>query len=200
MNNKIRFGIQGGIGSFNEQALKEYIQNTNISSYEIQYLYTTQKVLESINDQSIDYGVFAIVNSLGGLVEETLNVLGKYDFIYHSQISISICHYLMKLRDVPVEDISKITAHPQVLTQCKNNLKLKYPLLSQVSGTNDLIDTAKFTEALSEGNVDRNTYVLGPRILSSLYGLEICDEHLEDRPDNRTTFLIVKSNNESTIQ
>jgi prephenate dehydratase len=42
------------------------------STREIHYLYTTKAVLEALQQGSIDYGQFALYNSIGGLVEETL--------------------------------------------------------------------------------------------------------------------------------
>ncbi len=186
------YGIQGGKGSFNEEALRAYCKRELIADFEISYLYTTKKVLKSISSGEIDFGIFAIVNSVGGLVEETLEVIGSFTYKVHSQITIPINHFLMKRTDISTNQIQTITAHPQVLTQCKNNLSKKYSGYKLQSGSREYIDTAKAAEALFEGKIDLHTYILGPKVLAEIYGFDIVAENLQDRDDNRTTFLIVK--------
>lgn len=185
------YGIQGGKGSFNEEALRTFCLERNIREFNISYLFTTKNVLEDLNSDKVDFGVFAIVNSVGGLVEETLEVIGSYKYQVYGQITIPIKHFLMKRKDVPTTDVNTITAHPQVLTQCKNNLQSKFTEYKLQSGKGELIDTAKAAEALANGSIDKSTYILGPRVLSEIYDFDIVAENLQDRDDNRTTFLIV---------
>lgn len=49
------FGIQGGRGSFNEQALQQYTHEHEIFAYETTYLYTTHAVMESLMQGTIDF-------------------------------------------------------------------------------------------------------------------------------------------------
>jgi len=82
-------------------------------------------------------------------------------------------------------------AHSQNFRQCKDNLSKKYPGLKQVSGQGDLVDTARCAEALSKNMNDKNTAILGPKILSEIYDLKIIDENLQDSQNNLTTFFLV---------
>ena len=82
-------------------------------------------------------------------------------------------------------------AHPQNFRQCKNNLSIKYPYLKLVSGQGDLLDTARCAEALAKSKIDKNTAILGPKILAEIYNLEIIDENLQDSKNNLTTFFLV---------
>ena len=82
-------------------------------------------------------------------------------------------------------------AHSQNFRQCKNNLSKKYSDLKQVSGQGDLLDTAKCTEALAKGKLDKNTAILGPKIFAKIYDLEIIAENLQDSIDNLTSFFLV---------
>ncbi|MBD3329796.1 prephenate dehydrogenase/arogenate dehydrogenase family protein, partial [Candidatus Dojkabacteria bacterium] len=68
------YGIQGGIGSFNEQALKFYTKTykDSLTSYKTKYLYTTDNVLKALHRGEIDCGQFAVQNSVGGMVEESI--------------------------------------------------------------------------------------------------------------------------------
>ena len=55
-----------------------------------------------------------------------------------------------------------------------------------------MIDQARVAKAISEGKVADNVVVMGPKILSELYDLEIIDENLQDNKENFTSFLMVK--------
>lgn len=188
----VTYGIQGGRGSFNEEALNTYINGgERHAKYKIKYLYTTQNVLESLTQGTIDFGLFAVSNTLGGIVDETINVLGNYKFRIVDQITINIRHFLMKRKDTEQDLINHIIAHPQVLKQCEKTLALKYPKLQKLSGTGAYIDTAKAAEGVATGKLDKFVYILGPAGLGTLYGFDVVDSNLQDHDDNRTTFLLV---------
>ncbi len=199
----IIIGIQGGAGSFNEITLlenleeikkiiaskKNYPENIDFD-LEIDYCFTTQKVLESLNSGEIDFGLFAFVNSLGGIVAETASVLGKYSFEVLDNYKTQISHTLMKRSDQHLSQVNQIMAHDQVFRQCANQLRRKYPHLKQISGTGDLTDNGSIALALSEGKL-ANTAILMSEQMVEIYGFDIIEESLEDRPDNYTTFLLV---------
>jgi len=185
------FGIQGGRGSFNEEAILSYIEKNKIKNFKIKYLYTTEKVLKNLHQGNIDFGLFAIYNTTGGLVDESIEAMAKYRFKIVDQFQLLIRHFLMKRKDVKVEKIKKIIAHPQNFSQCKINLEKKFPHLLQLSGKGDLIDTARCAKALVEGKIDKNTAILGPKILSEIYNFDIIEENLQDNKNNFTSFLLV---------
>ena len=188
----IVFGIQGGKGSFNEEALMDYVRRHKIGNWEVKYLYTTEKVLKALWEGKIDYGLFAIQNANGGVVDESVEAMAKYKFRIKEKFGIQIRHFLMKKPGVKVKELRSVMAHPQVFKQCRKNLAAKYPGLEQVVGKGELIDTAKAAQALSEGKIDDKTAILGPRVLSSLWGLEIIEGDLQDSKDNVTDFLLVE--------
>ncbi len=185
------YGIQGGKGSFSEQALFSYTQAENIKHFKIKYLYTSEKVLSELNKGGIDFGVFAIANAIGGLVEESMQAISKHSFEVENSISIFVRHYLMRRKDAK-GSIKTIMAHEQVFKQCENTLCRKYPKVKLKTGIGVMIDTAKTAEALSLGKLNKNTAILGPKILSEMYDLAILDQDLQDNKKNTTTFLIVR--------
>ncbi|MCR4276905.1 MAG: prephenate dehydrogenase/arogenate dehydrogenase family protein [Candidatus Roizmanbacteria bacterium] len=210
---KIIFGIQGGKGSFNEEAL-QYCLKTNSSFWGlrakrgglqnskkrfwtsqndivIKYLYTTEKVLKNLHEGNIDYGLFAIQNAVGGVVEESTYAMARYKFKIINEFQIVIRHTLMKRKDIGLSSIKTVMAHSQNFRQCKNSLKNKYPNLKPTIGRGDLLDTARCAEALSKNNIDKNTAILGPKILAEIYDLEIIDENLQDSKNNLTSFFLV---------
>lgn len=186
------FGIQGGVGSFNEQAILKYIRDHNIKNPRIKYLYTSEKVLNNLHKGNIDFGLFAIQNSLGGVVGESVQAMAKYKFHIVKEFDIPIRHFLMTRKDANFKIIDTIIAHPQVLAQCKHTLKKKYKNLSLISGKGDLVDTAMAAKALAKGKLSSNYAILGPQTLAAIYDFEIVDNDLQDDKTNNTAFLLVK--------
>ncbi|MBN1916035.1 hypothetical protein JW796_03540 [Candidatus Dojkabacteria bacterium] len=185
------FGIQGGKGSFNEEALMTYTKKYNIKSYKIKYLYTTPKVLQSLSNKKIDFGLFAIQNSSGGIVDESIDAMAKHIFKIREKFTISIAHNLMRRKDVNNAEIETVMAHPQALFQCRKNLAKYFPGLTQKVGKGDMIDTAKIAWALSKGKIDNTIATVGSKVIANIYGLEVIMDNLQDDHENRTTFLMV---------
>jgi prephenate dehydratase len=188
----MKIGIQGGQGSFNHQAILKYLNDNSISDYEIVFLFTTENVLKALESGEIDYGQFAIHNSLGGMVNETLDCIGRFKFKVKAIYKIQIVHNLMMRKDATFPSIKTFMAHPQVFKQCENTLKSDYPNIELRVGEGDLIDHAKVAECLSKNEIDRNIAVIGPSALAAIYNLEIVRENLQDKSDNFTTFLLVE--------
>ena len=186
------FGIQGGRGSFNEEAVLDYAQKRKLPPLQIKYLFTTARVLEALHQGEVDRGIFAIQNSVGGLVTESIEAMAEYKFEIVEEYPYAISHHLMVLPDMTLDKIDQIMAHPQVFKQCRSTLARKYPKVKLASGEGELIDTAKAAAALVSGELPNTTAILGPRQLSKLYRLKIVDQNLQDDKQNLTSFLIVK--------
>lgn len=189
----ITIGIQGGKGSYNEEACKYYCKVHDIKDYEIQYLYTTEKVLEQLHLGNIDYAQFAIENPQGGVVKESIDALTKYTCIVIDQFKYPISHCLLIHKDVAKTDIDTIMTHPQILKQCEKTLKEKYPEIRLKVGKGDLIDQAKVAEEISKGKLGFDTGTIGSKVIADIYSnLKVAEEGLQDLEDNYTTFIFCK--------
>jgi prephenate dehydratase len=191
-NQKLTIGIQGGRGSFNEEAVLLFLQHNKIPNSHIKHLHTTENVLRELNEGTIDRGQFAIHNSLGGVVHESIVAMGKYNFELVADYKMQIEHSLMIRQDAKFDEVDTIMAHPQVFAQCKETLEEKYKQLKQIVGEGELIDHAKVAEQLAEKKLPKNIAVMGSRVLAQVYSLKIIEEGLQDKQDNFTTFLLVK--------
>ncbi len=185
-------GIQGGKGSFNEEAARQRMARTPDKPFTLTYLHTTENVLKALHDGSIDRGQFAIRNSLGGFVDESVEAAKRYTYEKIDEFAISIKHALMIASDAQIEDIDTIMAHPQALSQCKHSLARKYNHLKLVSGEGDLIDHAKVAEMLGQGKLGKNIATLGSKVLAELHGLKIVEANMQDSGSNFTTFIWVQ--------
>lgn len=187
----LTIGIQGGEGSFNEEAIMYWLKKADIKNYRIKYLYTTEKVLAALHSGEIDHGQFAIHNSVGGIVDESIEALSHYKFQIIEEFAIIIAHALMTRKDIDFSQVTTVMAHPQVFAQCKNTFPQKYPHLKQVSGEGELIDHANVAKQLAAGKLPPNIAVMGSKVLADLYDLKIIEDNLQDAKENYTSFLIV---------
>lgn len=188
----ITIGIQGGKGSFNEEAIQYYLKRNGITEYKIEYLYTSKRVMQMLHEGEIDQGVMATHNSVGGTVMETIKALAEYKSHIVEDFGIKIAHTLMIRPDANFKEVDTIMAHPQVFAQCKDTLAQKYPHLKLQPGEGELIDHALVAKHLSEKKLDKHIAVMGSKILADIYGLTIVEENLQDSNNNYTSFLLVE--------
>lgn len=185
-------GIQGGRGSFNEQALTQFLTHKrHLDDCSIRYLYTSENVAKALVNNEIALGQCAISNSIGGEVQETLDILEQYPLKVVGKFEIKIAHALMIRPDQDWQGITTIMCHPQVFAQCQRNLVEKYSHLKQVSGQGDLLDSARVAEALSRRELPNTVAVMGSRMFADLYGLQVIEDNLQDLSNNYTRFILL---------
>jgi prephenate dehydratase len=161
-------------------------------AYELIYLHTTEGVLRALQEGTVDRGQFAIHNSAGGMVGESVAAMARYRFTIVEEFAIKISHALITSRDVDVSDVDTVMTHPQVLAQCRASLRRRHPELRQTSGEGDLIDHAKVAELLGQGALPANIATMGSRVLADMYGLRVIEDDLQDLDENFTSFLWVQ--------
>jgi prephenate dehydrogenase len=188
----VTYGIQGGKGSFNEEALNYYLQRAGTYKYKVVYLYTSAAVLRALHAGKIDRGQFAIHNSTGGMVEESIKAMAEYKFKILDQYAIKISHALMIRADAAFSEITTIMTHPQVLAQCKQTLAQKYQQLIQTSGKGRMVDHAAVARDLGSSKLPKHVATMGSKVLAELYDLKIVEDNLQDLKENYTSFLLVE--------
>ncbi len=186
-------GIQGGTGSFSEEACRHYCATHAVENYQINTLYTALGVLTALHHGEIDRGVVVIQNARGGVVLETVTAMSQYNCEIIEIFDIVLRHCLLCHPSARFEDIETIISHPQVLAQCESTLNRKYPHLKRSSQEGDLIDQALCAQHLAEGKLPKNVAVLASAVCADLFGLTIHDTNLQDLGEqNLTTFIWVK--------
>ena len=191
-SDRLVVGIQGGKGSFNEEAARYYLSRQGIAEFEIVYLHTTKNVLKALHEGSVDRGQFAMHNSIGGIVHESVEAMAEFNFKIVEEFSIKISHTLMIGKDAEFSAVDTIMTHPQVLRQCAKNLQEKYSRLKTTSGEGELIDHAKVAELLGRKELPKNVATMGSKVLAEINDLRIIEENLQDLAQNFTSFLWVE--------
>lgn len=189
---RLVIGIQGGPGSFNEEAALFYMNKIGEKSFDIQYLYTSEAVLKALHAGTVDRGIFAIHNAQGGIVDESIQAMSRYNFSIVEEFSIIISHCLLTHPSATPSELTTVMGHSQAIKQCREKLLNRHPKLRAISGNGASADPAKASEELINGLISQDTAILGSKELARVYGLTIVDRDLQDLALNNTAFLFVK--------
>ena len=195
-----RYGIQGGRGSFNDQAFARYCARCAIdtATIAIDYLYTTENVLAALREGRIDAGQWAVANSIDGPVKRSVAAMETADFARHcreiARYTLPISHCLMLHPAASPATITTIISHPTVFAQCAENLRTRFPQLHCQPGEGELEDPARVGQAIMDGTLPPAVATLSSPRIAEIYGLRIAAENLQDRPPNETTFILAVRN------
>ena len=184
----IKIGIQGGKGSFSEEAADQFINNHGLDNATIIYLISSEAVLSSVENNKVDYGIIAMENAQGGVVIESVKALAKYRCEILEMFHITVTQNLLALKGTHLGDITEIHSHQQALRQCKDYLSDHFwtrPLIEED-------DTAEAARRLSKGKLIKTAAVIGNRACADLYNLEILKESIHDLKNNLTLFIGIK--------
>jgi len=182
-----KIGIQGDIGSFSEQAAHAFVKREKLSDFVIEYLINSKNVVEAVDNNSVNYGIFAIENSQGGVVIESIKAIAEYRCHIADMFQIKVEQNLLTLPGVTAGEITSIHSHQQALRQCREYLAENFwscPLIEEE-------DTAKAAKELKEGKLPQTAAVIANKACAELYGLEIFEDNIQDLKNNLTMFLAI---------
>ena len=181
-------GIQGGKGSFSEEASNIFCKNHGLTDFKIIYQISSEHVLAGIENGKTDYGIIAMENAQGGVVIESVEALSKYRCDIIEMFHIPVNQNLLGVEGTNIGDIMEIHSHQQALRQCKDYLSEHFwsrPLIEED-------DTAEAARRLAEGKLPSNVAVIANKACAELYNLEILQESIHDLKHNLTLFLGIK--------
>ena len=183
-----KVGIQGLEGSFSEQAAKFYCNKFDIQDFELAYLVSSMNVLNGLNSNEIDVGIFAMENAQGGVVIESVKALAENNCKIIDMFYVEISQNLMAKDSISLGEIEEIHSHEQALKQCKDYLAEKFWSKKLV----ETDDTAKSAQDLASGKLGDNVAVIASKQSAEKYGLNIVDHDIHDLKKNLTLFLAVE--------
>ncbi len=178
-------GYQGERGAYSELAATvwngEYVPTA---------CQTWAEVFDGVTSGLYDYGVIPIENTLGGVVNQTNDLMIHSDLSIVGAVEMEIHHCLLALPDTDHREIRTVYSHQQALSQCRNFLAR-----NGLEGI-PYYNTAGAAKMLLEKR-PKGSAVIAGRNTAEIYNLEIIKENIEDLETNRTRFLII-ARDEST--
>lgn len=192
----MRVAVMGSLGSFSEDAALDYIHRAGIKNFELTYPISAEGVLSALEAKDADIGIFPIHNSTGGLVIESIYAASEHLFSIEELFELEVRQCLHVLPGVKMEEIDRITSHPQALAQCRRYLKVHFPHAHLVEAN----DTATAARWLSEHPAENTTAVIAPKRCAQLYGVQLLVENIQDQEVNMTQFIAARVENEVEIE
>lgn len=184
----------GPIGTYSESAaiaygkwLKEYQQQ----EFTLFPQPSIAMALNAVVQNKVDCGVVPVENSLEGTVNITLDTLWQTENLQILRgLTIPIVHSLLSYSS-SLKDIKTVYSHPQALGQCQKWLSENLPQVQLVAANST-------TEALKLLEEDPTTGAISSDTAAKIYQVPILCLGINDRPDNRTRFLVIGTN-KSTV-
>lgn len=177
-------GFQGEHGAYAEIAAKHWNP-----TYVTSACPGWTDVFEGVMSGVYDYGIVPIENTLGGVVEQTNDLLIHSDVSIVGAVELTIHQCLLTLPETDHREIRVVYSHQQALAQCRNFLarnRLEGVPWYNTAGAAKMLMTEK----------PKATAVIASHTTAELYNLEIIKENIEDNEANRTRFIVISKNHE----
>ena len=181
----MKIGFQGDLFSNSEEASLQFSKICGLKIDKFIPLISSKRVVESLLNKEIDYGVLAIQNKIDGIVKETEEALTKKIELVDT-LSLQIHHSLFKKNKNSKIDF--VVSHIQALHQTKEYRRKNLPTIKEIESE----DTAIAAKKLSTGIYPENYAVICKKSAGEFYNLFLIDENIEDDKKNKTLFGLFK--------
>ncbi len=152
-----------------------------------------REVFEAVASGAAEAGVVPIENLVNGTVRETFDLLLEFDHEIAAEVVVPVDLCLAALPSVPLAAIQRVYSHIQALGQAERYLRTRgWSLLT----TYNTAGAGRFILAQN----DRNAAAVLSRRAAAGLGLEVLAESVQDVPDNRTRFVVVRARGDATEQ
>ena len=140
-----------------------------------------------------DVAVLPIENSYAGEVGQTMDLIFSGGLFINGIYELEIHQNLLGLPDATVEDIKKVTSHPQALSQCHEYIKMRGFVAEEAN------NTALAAKTVAEAN-DKSLGAIASVETAEIYGLKVLEANVNKSGENTTRFAVlskVKANSPS---
>ncbi len=179
---KTKVAIQGISTSFHEVAALAYFGDP-IETVEC---LTFHDVCESLKNDTADFAVMAIENSIAGSILPNYFLLQEYHFVIVGELYIPIHMHLLALPGVKLSDIKVVESHPMALRQCAEYLQTLNGVQLRESD-----DTALSARIIKEKKL-KTTAAIANEFAARKFGLDILERRIETHKKNFTRFLVLQ--------
>lgn len=140
-------------------------------------------VFDSVERGAATYGVVPVENSTAGCISNTLDALWEGSLLIRQELVLAVSHCLLGHSN-GLSAVERVYSHPHALSQCRLWLAQHVPAAKWVH-------TSSTAAAAQEAKNDPAGAAIGSQLCSELYGLPLLREHIQDRPENATRFLVI---------
>ena len=179
MQNGLKVAYSGVEGAFAHIAAGRIFPESNrISCRDFKAAY------DSVVNGECDVAVLPIENSYAGEVGQTIDLIFSGALFINGIYELEIHQNLLGVPNATVEDIKKVTSHPQALSQCHDYIKLRG--LETIEASNTAIAAQSVAKTY-----DKSMGAIASVETAEIYGLKVLEANINKSSENTTRFAVL---------
>ncbi len=176
----MRAAYQGAPGAFSHEAARALLPGHVAVAFA-----TFDAAFGAVRSGHCDRAVIPVENSIAGPVPEVARLLPISGLLVEREAWRPITLCLLALPDAKLEDLKTAHSHPMALKQCLRTLaELGIEPV-------EAFDTAGAAAQIA-GSGDLTRAAVASRMAGQLAALQVLREAIQDDPDNRTRFVVLR--------
>ena len=179
MQSGLKVAYSGVEGAFAHIAAGRIFPDSNRISYS-----DFKAAYDSVARGESDVAVLPIENSYAGEVGQTIDLIFSGNLFINGIYELDIHQNLLGLPDATVEDIKKVTSHPQALSQCHDYIEMRGFLAEEAN------NTALAAKTVAEAN-DKTLGAIASVETAEIYGLKVIEANINKSGENTTRFAVI---------
>lgn len=179
MQNGLKVAYSGVEGAFAHIAAGRIFPESNRVFYS-----DFKATYNAVVNGECDAAVLPIENSYAGEVGQTMDLIFSGNLFINGIYELEIHQNLLGLPDATVEDIQKVTSHPQALSQCHDYIKMRG---FKAEESNNTALAAKTVAELG----DKSFAAIASAETAELYGLKVIEPNINKSGENTTRFAVL---------
>ena len=179
MQNGLKVAYSGVEGAFAHIAAGRIFPESNRVSYS-----DFKAAYDSAVRGESDVAVLPIENSYAGEVGQTIDLIFSGTLFINGIYELDIHQNLLGLPDATVEDIKKVTSHPQALSQCHEYIKMRG---FEAEESNNTALAARTVVELG----DKSLGAIASAETAEIYGLKVIEANINKSGENTTRFAVL---------
>lgn len=179
MQNGLKVAYSGVEGAFAHIAAGRIFPDGNRVSYS-----DFKAAYDSVVTGESDVAVLPIENSYAGEVGQTIDLIFSGALYINGIYELNIHQNLLAISGATIDDIKKVTSHPQALTQCHDYIKMRG------FETEEANNTALAAKMVVEAN-DKSLGAIASVETAEIYGLKVIEANINKSAENTTRFAVL---------
>lgn len=179
MQNGLNVAYSGVEGAFAHIAAGRIFPDSNRVSYR-----GFKAAYDAVVNGECDAAVLPIENSYAGEVGQTIDLIFSGNLFINGIYELEIHQNLLGLPGSVVEDIKKVTSHPQALSQCHDYIKMRN------FDTEESNNTAMAAKMVVEKG-DKSLGAIASVETAEIYGLKVLEANINKSGENTTRFAVL---------
>ena len=179
MQSGLKVAYSGVEGAFAHIAAGRIFPEGNRISYR-----DFNSAYNSVVSGESDVVVLPIENSYAGEVGQTIDLIFSGELFINGIYELEIHQNLLGIPDATVEDIRKVTSHPQALSQCHEYIKMRG------FETEEANNTALAAKTVAKSG-DKSLGAIASTETAEIYGLKVLESNINKSSENTTRFAVL---------